>query len=255
MNDPTRRFSTRVDNYVKSRPGYPPEILTLLAEQCGLAIDSVIADIGSGTGPLAELFLRHGNPVIGVEPNREMREAGERLLREYSRFRSLDGTAEATGLHDASVDFVTVGQAFHWFDRRAARVEFARILRPEGFVVLVWNNRRAGTPLLEAYEQLLRDYASEEYAKVGHCNVAEEAIGDFFAPGTFQVAVFPNQQRFDLGGLRGRLLSSSYTPEIGDARHAPMLERLTAIFDAHQSDGKVVFEYDTQVFYGQFGSD
>src|SRR5437764_1020077 len=130
MRDPTQRFSTRVDNYVKYRPGYPPAIVGLLEAECGLTPESVVADIGAGTGLLAELWLRHGNPVCGVEPNREMREAGARLLAAYPAFTSVDGTAEATTLPDQSVDFVTAGQAFHWFEPVAARREFARILRP-----------------------------------------------------------------------------------------------------------------------------
>src|SRR5438876_6048912 len=139
MPDPTQRFSNRVENYVRYRPGYPKEVLTLLKAECGLKADSIIADIGSGTGILAELFLASGNRVFGVEPNREMREAGERLLQAYPRFTSIAGTAEATTLPNQSVDFITAGQAFHWFDRAQCLREFERILRPGGWVVLVWN--------------------------------------------------------------------------------------------------------------------
>src|SRR5689334_15561560 len=134
MVDPTLRFSNRVDNYSKYRPTYPSAVLDLLAAECGLTSNALIADIGSGTGLLAELFLTNGNRVVGVEPNREMRAAGERLLANAPGFTSVDGTAEATTLAAGSVDFVTAGQAFHWFDRALARVEFARILKPEGWV-------------------------------------------------------------------------------------------------------------------------
>ena len=107
--DPTKRFSSRVDNYVRFRPGYPPEILGFLKTDCALTADSAIADIGSGTGKLTELFLGNGNRVFGVEPNREMREAGERLLKGSANFTSVGGTAEETTLQDASVDFITPG--------------------------------------------------------------------------------------------------------------------------------------------------
>src|SRR5690349_16869253 len=132
MRDPIGRFSDRVENYVKARPGYPPAILPFLVAECGLTPESVIADIGSGTGLLAELWLKHGNRVFGVEPNAAMRAAGERRLADYPRFTSVAATAEATTLPAGSVDFVTAGQAFHWFDGPAAAREFARILRPAG---------------------------------------------------------------------------------------------------------------------------
>src|SRR2546423_15700060 len=100
--DPTRRFSTRVENYIKYRPGSPRAVVELLAGECGLVPASVVADVGSGTGILSELFLRNGNRVCGVEPNREMREAGERLLSAYEDFVSVEGRAEATTLPDES---------------------------------------------------------------------------------------------------------------------------------------------------------
>ena len=151
MSDSTRRFSSRVDNYVKYRPSYPPEVVELLAAECGLTPGALVADIGAGTGLLAELFLQNGYRVLGVEPNREMRQAGERLLGDYPHFTSIDGTAEVTTLADKSVDIITAGQAFHWFDREKARAEFARILRPGGWVALVWNERRVdATPFLAA---------------------------------------------------------------------------------------------------------
>src|SRR4051812_34197437 len=142
MTDSTTRFSSRVNAYMRTRPDYPAEILDTLKQDCGLTESSVIADIGSGTGILSRMFLSNGNTVYGVEPNREMREAGEKLLSPaYPQYQSIAATAETTSLPNASVDFVTAGQAFHWFDRGKCRVEFARILRPHGWVALVWNER------------------------------------------------------------------------------------------------------------------
>jgi SAM-dependent methyltransferase len=251
MSDSTRRFSSRVDNYAKYRPSYPPEVVALLAAKCELTPDALVADIGAGTGLLAELFLKNGNRVFGVEPNREMREAGERLLADYPRFTSIDGTAEATMLGDRSIDIITAGQAFHWFDRRQSRAEFARILRPGGWVALVWNERRVGsTPFLAAYEQLLRSYSSE-YETLNHRQIDQATIAAFFAPGTFALRTFANTQIFDFEGVKGRLLSSSYTPEPGQPTYQPMLDELTAIFQQCQVDQTVAFEYDTNVYYGQ----
>ena len=250
MTDVTRRFSSRVDNYVRHRPGYPDAIVETLRDDCGLTANSIVADIGSGTGILTEMFLRHGNPVYGVEPNREMREAAERLLAGYDRFHSVAAAAEDTTLADASADVITAGQAFHWFDRKRARAEFARILNPRGWVSLIWNERLVTTPFLAAYEQLLKEYATE-YEQVDHRRIDESVIGDFFHPATFTLKQFENRQVFDYDGLRGRLLSSSYAPEAGDPKHEPILADLRRHFDAHQSGGTVVFAYVTQLYYGR----
>lgn len=251
MRDPKQRFSTRVENYSRYRPSYPKAILELLAGRCGLVPASVVADVGSGTGILARLFLDHGNPVFGVEPNREMREAAERLLAQYPRFTSVEGSAEVTTLATACVDFVTAGQAFHWFDVGKARAEAARILRPGGWVVLVWNERRtSSTPFLVAYEKLLRTFGTD-YERVSREQVDLERIRASFAPCPFEVHTFENSQHFDLEALRGRLLSSSYTPEPGHPNHAPMQAALEAAFHEHASHGEVTFEYDTRVYVGQ----
>lgn len=248
---PTERFSSRVENYVKYRPGYPAEIVDLLARDHGLVPASVIADVGSGTGFFARIFLDHGCEVIGVEPNREMREAGDRILAAYPRFRSVAGSAEATTLPDASVDFVTAGQAFHWFDRARTRPELARILRPGGKVVLAWNDRKLqGTSFLEAYEGLLQTYGTD-YAAVTAAECDDDVVQSFFGEVEVQRYALPSRQVFDFEGLRGRLLSSSYAPAEGHPNHAPMMAALAALFAEHQQGGVVAFEYETRVYCGR----
>lgn len=249
MVDSTSRFTTRVENYAKYRPTYPRNIIDLLKAECGLTADSVIADVGSGTGIFSELFLKNGNTVFGVEPNAPMRTAAEGLLGEYRGFRSLKGSAESTNLVSNSVDFVTAAQAFHWFEPKKARAEFVRILKPAGWVVLIWNERRLdSTPFLRDYEQLLLRYGTD-YEQVRHENVAGE-INGFFAPQVFRQESFENIQRFDFESLRGRVLSASYTPERGHPGFEPMMVRLSELFDANQKNGAVAFEYDTKVYYG-----
>ena len=250
-DDPTARFSTRVADYVKYRPGYPAAVLRLLERECGLGPGSVVADVGSGTGLLSELFLKNGNRVYGVEPNLEMREAGERLLASYPNFKSVEGRAEATTLDDGAVDFVTAGQAFHWFDPPRARVEFARILRPGGWVVLVWNDRRtAGTPFLEDYERLLLEYGTD-YREVSVKYAEESMLAALYGPSEMRAQTFENQQVFDFDGLRGRLTSSSYVPQPGHPDFDPLMRALEVLFRRHQRDGRVVVDYDTKVFYGR----
>jgi SAM-dependent methyltransferase len=247
------RFSSRVENYVRYRPGYPVEILDLIKKECGLTGNSLVADVGSGTGKLSELFLQNGNVVIGIEPNVGMRNAAESLLQQHSKFQSVDGTAEATTLSSSSVDFVVAGQAFHWFDPLATKAEWKRILRPDGWVVLIWNERKVDTtPFLREYEQLLNKY-SIDYPVVRHENAAER-INIFFAPATPHTAFFPNYQEFDFEALKGRLLSSSYTPEPGHPNFESMIERLHAVFERHREAGLVRFEYDTRVYYGQIAN-
>jgi SAM-dependent methyltransferase len=251
MINPTERFSSRVENYVKYRPGYPQEIVALLKEECGLTASSVVADIGSGTGILSGMFLKNGNTVYAVEPNREMREAGERLLQAYPNFKSIEGAAESTTLEDKSVDFVTAGQAFHWFDRERARREFLRILRPGGWTAFVWNERRTDTtPFLITYEKMLIEYGTD-YEAVNHTNIDESVISAFFAPSNFRLKIFKTRQLFDFESLKGRLLSSSYTPEEGQPAYRPMLEELERIFQHYAVNREVAFEYDTKIYYGQ----
>ncbi len=133
---------------------------------------------------------------------------------------------------------------------RKARREFIRILKPGGWTVLLWNERRLdSTPFLGEYERLLLTYGTD-YESVRHERTTQE-MGTFFSPSAFQVRTFEYQQQFDYPGFEGRLLSSSYTPQAGSEGYAFMLQELRRIFDAHQVDGRVGFDYDTLVFYGQ----
>jgi SAM-dependent methyltransferase len=247
--DPLQRFSSRADNYVRYRPTYPAGVIETLKSHCGLTAASVIADVGSGTGILTKLLLDNGNVVFAIEPNAAMRLAAERLLGYSVGFRSVDANAEATTLQAHSVDFVTAAQAFHWFDRARAKREFSRILRPGGWVVLIWNERRLdATAFLRAYEDLLLRYGTD-YQNVRHEEVTGE-IAEFFAPDTFELQTFENAQHFDFESLKGRLLSSSYAPDRDHPNFAAMLNELEEIFNANQKEGIVVFEYETKVYFG-----
>jgi len=187
--------------------------------------------------------------VTGVEPNQEMRAAGERGLARYPRFTSIDGRAEHTGLTALSVDLVAAGQAFHWFDVPATRLEFRRILRSPRWVALVWNERLVTGEFLTGYEDLMRRYAPD-YGQVDHRRIDSEKIGDFFQHQNWKLAKFPNVQHFDWTGLRGRLDSSSYAPRSDDANYKPLLQELKRLFESHQNSGHVDFAYDTNLYYG-----
>jgi SAM-dependent methyltransferase len=253
--DAKQRFSNRVADYVRHRPGYPVEILPLLQKWCGLRPEHVVADIGSGTGFLSKLFLDFGNRVYGVEPNEEMRAAGEEFLRDYPKFSSVAGSAEATTLHSDSVEFVTAGQAFHWFQRKPSREEFHRILKAQGRVIIIWNERLIDdTAFLRDYEALLRRFGTD-YSKVNESYPRAEQMLEFFGRCEFTSHALPNFQEFDYDGLRGRLRSSSYVPAAHHPQFAPMMQELRRVFEAHEQGGVVRMEYRTRLYAGRLEFD
>lgn len=246
----TQRFSSRVDTYVRFRPSYPREIIEILERDCGLTRDSVIADIASGTGIFTRLLLEHGNRVFGVEPNVEMRAAGEEFLAKYPQFTSVNGTAEATTLSGQSVDFVMAAQAAHWFVREKAMPEFQRILRPSGYLALIWNDRKTtGSRFSEEYERLVETYGTD-YSEVQRLGRTIDG-NEFFREFSCQKRVLPNHQRLSYEALEGRLLSSSYAPERCEPSCAAMLADLRRIFDKCEEHGSVRMEYDTNLYFGK----
>ncbi len=250
--DAKQRFSTRVADYARYRPSYPPGVVQLLCDECGLRPEHVVADIGSGTGLLSKLFLDHGNCVHGVEPNAEMRVAGESFLRQYANSHSVSGSAESTTLGAQNIDFITAGQAFHWFQPVAARAEFQRILKPGGWVVIAWNDRRMDeTPFSREYEALLQRFGAD-YKSVRDAYPEAKTIRDFLNDGRLGTRDLTNHQVFDWEGLCGRLRSGSYAPKEGHPSFAPMMAELQRLFSANQRDGRVRMDYYTRVYFGQF---
>jgi ubiquinone/menaquinone biosynthesis C-methylase UbiE len=243
--DPTQRFSSRVEAYARYRPSYPRETLNLLERECGLTPGSKLADIGSGTGLLARLFLDFGCDVTGVEPNPEMRTTGERMLLGQPRFHTVNGRAEATTLPDSSVDFVTAGQAFHWFEPTAARTEFHRILRPAGWVILIWNERSITPGFMTEHEELQNRFAREK----SHPTGAE--LTAFYGHANWRLARIPNRQQLDEEGLRGRIESSSWSPLPGAENYEPMMQEIARLFRKYQEGGQVTIEYETEIYYGR----
>jgi len=250
VKDSTKRFSNRVADYVRFRPRYPEGLIPLLKKEIGLDKSWTIADVGSGTGISTEPFLKHGNAIVGIEPNDEMRQAAESLLAQYPNFKSINGTAEATGIENGSVDAVIAGQAFHWFDPEKSQTEYRRILKPGGWVILIWNRRLIDASAFSRdYEALLNTHGID-YAKVRHDHIDKGTITRFFANG-HQYRSLPNEQVFDFEGLRGRLLSSSYVPAEGQPGFAPMIEELKRIFEEHNESGRVRFDYETDIYFGR----
>lgn len=249
--DSSERFSTRVADYVRYRPSYPPALLDWLHRDIGVASATRVADIGAGTGISTNMFLAAGHPVVAVEPNAAMCAAAEQWLApQYPQMELVDGTAEATTLATGSIGLVAAAQAFHWFDMAAVRGEWARILQPGGLALVFWNSRLLDvSPFLAGYERLLLEFGTD-YTEVAERYQDDDTMRAWFGAGLRGTIRLPNVQYMDHDGLRGRLLSSSYAPQAGHPRHEPMLAALRQLFDAHAVDGRVAFEYQTRAFAG-----
>jgi ubiquinone/menaquinone biosynthesis C-methylase UbiE len=247
MKDNTKRFSDRVEDYIRYRPTYPKEIIDILEEEIQLDKSKIIADIGSGTGISSQLFLENDLTVIGVEPNKEMREAAEQILLRYVNFKSVNGSAENTNLQDRSIDMIFCGQAFHWFDKEKGKIEFERILKNNGNIVLVWNSRNSRSSFMNEYEKTLKEQIPE-YEFVNHRNITDEEISNFFLPKKMNKICLDNEQILDLNGLKGRLKSSSYCPKSG-ILYEELMSRIEKVFEKFKINNTIEFEYETQIFW------
>ena len=228
-------------------------MIDLLAAECGLTLDSAIADIAAGTGLLTEKFLEHGFTVTAVEPNNEMRAACSLLTDRFPQLRCVAGTAEATGLPSHTFQLITVAQALHWFHPHRARTEFARTLQPGGWCAIIYNERKLrGDAFHDGYETLLQNFGID-YEKVQRQHLTVEKIAAFFAPSPMRRVIFPNEQRLTLDALEGRILSSSYMPKEWHPRYAAMRAAIAALFEKNQRDEYVRMEYDCAVSYGRIG--
>ena len=251
--NPTERFSDRAGDYQRYRPGYPPAVIDLMRDACGIRTEASVADLGSGTGIFTKMLLEAGFEVTAVEPNAAMRLVAEQDLGRFPRFHSVAAAAEQTGLADASFDAITVAQAFHWFVPAAAHREFQRLLRPAGWVFIIGNHRQKNaSPFASAYEQLFRTFG-ESHVAAEH---RDQAIGArhrriLFSPGSLQIAQFDNPQVMEWPTLRGRFFSSSYAPGKGDPRHENCLLCLENIFQEHAVNGQVILGQTTEVYYGK----
>ncbi|WP_263384001.1 class I SAM-dependent methyltransferase [Granulicella arctica] len=231
------RFTGRVEEYERYRLRYSLAVLTLLRERCGLRERDVVADVGAGTGMLSELFLENGNAVVAVEPNAAMRVVCERLREKYPRLTVVDASAEVTSLGDASVDFVTAGRAFHWFDPALALPEFRRVLRSRGWLVLVANGRSVGDSeqALE-YERILAEEDVDQKDVASRYKMHDVAAA-LFAEGSLIQEQLHGEQRLTLEEFLGQTQSYSSVPLPGDAKYEGMQRALREHFARWQREG------------------
>jgi len=246
------KFNGMGKTYAKFRPTYPQAFIEYLCTDVGVTKNSVIADIGSGTGILTKQLLELGNRVIAVEPNEDMRVVAESDLCGYENFTSVNSSAENTTLDSQSVDSITVAQAFHWFDRELFKAECRRILKPNGKVILVWNSRIFGTEIVEDGDKINKKYCPNFKGFDGGMRGTEDEnnrFEDFFAR-RYEVKIFENNMTFNLDGFIGRNRSASYSLKESDKNYPAYIAELTECFNRHAVDGKLVMPNDTRSYVG-----
>jgi SAM-dependent methyltransferase len=238
----TARFHDRAEDYARYRPGYPAAVVDAMVAGWASLKEKVAADIGAGTGISSRLLADRGLGVIAVEPNAAMRQVAV----PHPRVRWVEGTAEATGLAEGTVDLVLAAQAFHWFTRAAALAEFQRILRPGGRLAIMWNRRSRKDPFTLGYRNALEAIDGEAPAER---SVFEPEV--VTASGRFvnlRATSVTNMHPLTLDELLGRARSTSTVPKSG-----PVFEELQRLLrqlhGEHRAvDGRATMVYDTQVF-------
>ncbi len=246
--NPTERFTYLADVYARYRPGYPSAAVDFILERCSLRPGSHLADVGCGTGISSRLFASRGLNVIGIEPNGPMRTEAEKATHSNSELQVSyqQGTAESTGLPEATCDAVLAAQSFHWFDPEPTYREFRRILKPDGWVILVWNERDEADPFTLDYSEVIGQFPDTPRTE----SMRYTAGNTLFATTEFQDArkdLFANQQVVDEEGLIGRAFSASYAPREPEAVEQ-VTQKLRAVFRKHQNGGAVAIRYETAVY-------
>lgn len=247
----TEKFTGKASIYKKYRPKYPKEFIDYLYSQVGFKKQSIIADIGSGTGILSEQLLKKESIVIGIEPNQNMRELAERDLSLYDKFTSVNGLAENTTLADNSVDYITVAQAFHWFNAEEFKKECQRILKPNGKVVLVWNSRATNSELVKENGQVCEKFCINFKGFSGGKEEKPDSFSSFFRAGTYEYKVFENNLSFDMDNFIGRNLSASYAPKEEDSNYQKFIDELSILFNKYSSNGFLVLPNITRCYVGK----
>lgn len=245
------KFTNKVEDYVKYRPSYPQELIEFLVEEVGLSKNSIVADVGAGTGILTKLLASKVGKIFAVEPNLNMRVACIQYCSDIGNFAAVDGSAEETKLPDKSVDFVTAAQAFHWFDRQKTRAEFQRILKTNGKVILIWNSRVPESELVKENAELCRMLCPEFVGFSGGSDVSPEVYSDFFRNGYCEYRVFDNDRSLSLESFIGRSMSASYAPSEKDDTYKPFVDGLIKLFQKYSVDGRLLLPNKTRCYVGE----
>jgi SAM-dependent methyltransferase len=242
-NTAAQGFDTAAKVYAAARPGYPRDGIDWMIEELGIDVGSPVLDLAAGTGKLTVELARRGLECIAVEPVEAMR---AELMKVVPSATALDGTAESIPLADASVDAITVAQAFHWFDFDRALREMHRALRPSHRMALLWNLRDDSVDWVDQITQIIDPYA--EGTGVGiprHRDRAwQPVIDDNPAFTKRSEARFPHTQPMDAQGLVGRIASTSFIAVLDDTRRAAVLGQIEELARTHPAlAGKETFDF------------
>lgn len=249
MSNTLQKFDGLAQDYAVGRPVYSEKFVEALFRDCGFSSDSIVADIGSGTGKFAGQLLERGCTVYGVEPNDDMREKSVEELSGFVWFYPVKGTEAVTSLKDHSIDFVTTAQAFHWFDVIAFAKECRRILKPGGKVFLIWNMRDMSDQLNQEAYEVYRNFCPDFKGYGGGVQKDDERIRTFFDD-RYQYIEFTNPLYYSKETFISRSLSGSYSLKEGDARYPEYLKALRNLFEKYQKDGILTMGNDTAVYFG-----
>ncbi|WP_160687741.1 class I SAM-dependent methyltransferase [Clostridium sp. C2-6-12] len=246
------RYSNKTEDYDKYRPSFPAEIMKFLYSNNIINDNSVIADIGSGTGRFTRLLLEKGNTVYGVEQNNEMRAKAEELLSQFSNFISIAGSAEKTGLEDNCFDLITVAQAFHWFNKEKCLLEFKRIIKDNGKVFIVWDDFVGDyNDFSTEYRNVLSKYRNDKPENNGRKLSRDEMVYDFFRDNKYETLSFTHELYQNFDGIKGGALSASFTPKPDEENYDQFILELQNVFEKYQTAGKVCTAFRSMCYLGE----
>lgn len=248
--DNTDKFSGRAESYVKARPDYASEMIHYITDKFGITENTIIADVGSGTGKFSKEFLKLGCKVFCVEPNDDMRNTAEKLLSSYPNFISVNGTCDNTALEDKSIDIVTVAQAFHWFDADKFKLECKRILKTGGTVVLAYNHRVDSSEFVIENAEICKKFCPNFKGFSNKFNdTAISKINTFFN-GKYEIQKFPNNLTYSKEKFIERMLSASYSLTEKDNNFDEYIKALEQLFDKYSVDNIVTMPNESFSYIG-----
>jgi ubiquinone/menaquinone biosynthesis C-methylase UbiE len=242
-------FYNKANEYALGRPTYPEEIIQKLKE-LGIGEHSVVADVGAGTGLLTRLLTKLGCTIYAVEPNEDMLHACKQYCEDYSDIEFIPAPAENTQIQAHHLDAIFVAQAFHWFDKARAKVEFQKILKEDGYVIYLWNDMQLEGAFEKAYIQLLNQYQVKTTAAIAKFDPDQDKR--IFLGQPFEKLNYTNQQVLNVEELIANATSLSYTPTKLSDNYHEFVQQITNLFNVHQEEGQVILHYQTEMCIGQF---
>ncbi len=242
----TQVYSSKAEKYARYRWSYAPEAIQTILDVTGITAESVVADIGAGTGILTQEFVGQVKRIFAVEPNPEMRAIATRKLAQYPSCQVVDGRSEATTLADNSIDLITAAQAIHWFDPQAAKKEFHRILKPAGWLAIC---RNYGTDheLGEALQDVYPVETDTETLMIGK----SQPRSFYFEDGEYRRQEYPFKIQVTWEEFFGGVSTASFAPDEGSLLYAEFENGVRKVFDRFSSEGLILQQGVTELYLGQ----